>query len=132
MMQYQCQWLLLSGQLLLRKPVMVKPSEVEKNLVQSNASSVAAGVASPYGAVGKKLYRLAGDNISASMGMPIVNGSVPAQQAVSLPIGAPVLSGQVMPTLVVEPVGSPRKRAREWVGDEEATAEREAPSIYNL
>lgn len=42
-----------------------------------------------------------------SMGMPVVNGSVPAQQAVSLPIGAPVLPAQVMPTPMVEPVGSP-------------------------
>ncbi|GJN09055.1 hypothetical protein PR202_ga27023 [Eleusine coracana subsp. coracana] len=32
----------LSGQLLLGQPVMVKPSEAEKNLVQSNASSSAA------------------------------------------------------------------------------------------
>ncbi|XP_061344283.1 uncharacterized protein LOC133290228 [Gastrolobium bilobum] len=211
----------LSGQLLLGQPVMVKPSEAEKNLVQSNASSGAAGVAGPYGAVDRKLYvgnlhfnmtesqlreifepfgpvevvqlpldletghckgfgfvqfahlehakaaqslngkleiagrtikvssvtdhvgnqdttaksadfdddeggltlnahsrallmhRLAGSDISASMGLPIVNGSVPAQQAISLPIGnpgiipAPVLPTQVMPTPVVEPVGSP-------------------------
>jgi len=41
------------------------------------------------------------------MGMSVVNGSVPAQQTVSLPIGAPVLPAQVMPTPVVEPVGSP-------------------------
>jgi RNA-binding protein 39 len=34
----------LSGQLLLGQPVMVKPSEAEKNLVQSTASS--SGVAS--------------------------------------------------------------------------------------
>lgn len=46
----------LSGQLLLGQPVMVKPSEAEKNLVQSNASSGAAGVAGPYGAVDRKLY----------------------------------------------------------------------------
>ncbi|BAT73301.1 hypothetical protein VIGAN_01077400 [Vigna angularis var. angularis] len=205
----------LSGQLLLGQPVMVKPSEAEKNLVQSNASGGAAGVAGPYGAVDRKLYvgnlhfnmtesqlreifepfgpvevvqlpldletghckgfgfvqfthlehakaaqslngkleiagrtikvscvtdhvgsqdttaksadldddeggltlnahsrallmqRLAGADISASMGMPVVNGSVPAQQAVSLPIGAPVLPAQVMPTPMVEPVGSP-------------------------
>jgi hypothetical protein len=32
----------LSGQLLLGQQVMVKPSEAEKNLVQSNASSGAA------------------------------------------------------------------------------------------
>ncbi|XP_027363546.1 RNA-binding protein 39-like isoform X1 [Abrus precatorius] len=248
----------LSGQLLLGQPVMVKPSEAEKNLVQSNASGGAAGVAGPYGAVDRKLYvgnlhfnmtesqlreifepfgpvevvqlpldletghckgfgfvqfahlehakaaqslngkleiagrtikveifvlvilfftcmfsillmitllvllfvtdvvhqiqvscvtdhvasqdttaksadldddeggltlnahsrallmqRLAGADIPASIGMPIVNGSVPAQQAISLPIGnsgiipAPVLPAQVMPTPVVEPVGSP-------------------------
>lgn len=46
----------LSGQLLLGQPVMVKPSEAEKNLVQSNASGGAAGVAGPYGAVDRKLY----------------------------------------------------------------------------
>lgn len=40
------------------------------------------------------------------MGMPVVNGSVPTQQAISLP-GAPVLPTQVMPTQVVEPVGNP-------------------------
>ncbi|XVE86619.1 hypothetical protein DITRI_Ditri18aG0048500 [Diplodiscus trichospermus] len=47
----------LSGQLLLGQPVMVKPSEAEKNLVQSNTSSAGAvGVAGPYGAVDRKLY----------------------------------------------------------------------------
>ncbi|KAE8670816.1 hypothetical protein F3Y22_tig00112079pilonHSYRG00043 [Hibiscus syriacus] len=47
----------LSGQLLLGQPVMVKPSEAEKNLVQSNAAgAVAGGVAGPYGAVDRKLY----------------------------------------------------------------------------
>jgi len=46
----------LSGQLLLGQPVMVKPSEAEKNLVQSNTSGGAAGVAGPYGAVDRKLY----------------------------------------------------------------------------
>lgn len=46
----------LSGQLLLGQPVMVKPSEAEKNLVQSNATSGAAGVTGPYGAVDRKLY----------------------------------------------------------------------------
>ncbi|XP_057417519.1 uncharacterized protein LOC130711793 [Lotus japonicus] len=46
----------LSGQLLLGQPVMVKPSEAEKNLVQSTATSGAAGVAGPYGAVDRKLY----------------------------------------------------------------------------
>lgn len=46
----------LSGQLLLGQPVMVKPSEAEKNLVQSNTTSGGAGVAGPYGAVDRKLY----------------------------------------------------------------------------
>ncbi|KAK7295077.1 hypothetical protein RJT34_17980 [Clitoria ternatea] len=46
----------LSGQLLLGQPVMVKPSEAEKNLVQPNTSGGAAGVAGPYGAVDLKLY----------------------------------------------------------------------------
>ncbi|KAL1326863.1 RNA-binding protein 39 [Arachis ipaensis] len=46
----------LSGQLLLGQPVMVKPSEAEKNLVQSTASTGAAGVAGPYGAMDRKLY----------------------------------------------------------------------------
>ncbi|KAL9313814.1 hypothetical protein ACSQ67_019266 [Phaseolus vulgaris] len=46
----------LSGQLLLGQPVMVKPSEAEKNLVQSNATSGAAGIVGPYGAVDRKLY----------------------------------------------------------------------------
>ncbi|KAI9113968.1 hypothetical protein K1719_015219 [Acacia pycnantha] len=46
----------LSGQLLLGQPVMVKPSEAEKNLVQSNASTGAAGVVGPYGAADRKLY----------------------------------------------------------------------------
>ncbi|XP_008440992.2 uncharacterized protein LOC103485239 isoform X3 [Cucumis melo] len=44
----------LSGQLLLGQPVMVKPSEAEKNLVQSNTSG--ASGAGPYGAVDRKLY----------------------------------------------------------------------------
>lgn len=35
---------------------MVKPSEAEKNLVQSNASGGAAGVTGPYGVVDRKLY----------------------------------------------------------------------------
>ncbi|KAG4991590.1 hypothetical protein JHK87_025047 [Glycine soja] len=35
---------------------MVKPSEAEKNLVQSNAFGGAAGVTGPYGAVDRKLY----------------------------------------------------------------------------
>ncbi|XP_027352758.1 RNA-binding protein 39 isoform X1 [Abrus precatorius] len=46
----------LSGQLLLGQPVMVKPSEAEKNLVQSNTTSGGAGIAGPYGAVDRKLY----------------------------------------------------------------------------
>lgn len=47
----------LSGQLLLGQPVMVKPSEAEKNLVQSNASGGGSGgLAGPYGAVDRKLY----------------------------------------------------------------------------
>ena len=47
----------LSGQLFLGQPVMVKPSEAEKNLVQSNTSGAGAGgVAGPYGAVDRKLY----------------------------------------------------------------------------
>ncbi|XP_044463576.1 RNA-binding protein 39-like [Mangifera indica] len=45
----------LSGQLLLGQPVMVKPSEAEKNLVPSNAS--AGGAPSGlYGAIDRKLY----------------------------------------------------------------------------
>uniref|UniRef100_A0A6N2LQD5 RRM domain-containing protein n=1 Tax=Salix viminalis TaxID=40686 RepID=A0A6N2LQD5_SALVM len=47
----------LSGQLLFGQPVMVKPSEAEKNLVQSTASSGATGgVAGPFGPVDRKLY----------------------------------------------------------------------------
>ncbi|KAI7729356.1 hypothetical protein M8C21_017437, partial [Ambrosia artemisiifolia] len=47
----------MSGQLLLGQPVMVKPSEAEKNLVQSNASTGGSGgIAGPYGAVDRKLY----------------------------------------------------------------------------
>lgn len=46
----------LSGQLLLGQPVMVKPSEAEKNLVQSNTSSGGTGGTGPYGAVDRKLY----------------------------------------------------------------------------
>ncbi|KAK9062247.1 hypothetical protein SSX86_019433 [Deinandra increscens subsp. villosa] len=47
----------MSGQLLLGQPVMVKPSEAEKNLVQSNASTGGqGGVSGPYGAVDRKLY----------------------------------------------------------------------------
>lgn len=46
----------LSGQLLLGQPVMVKPSEAEKNLVQSNTSGGNTGATGPYGAVDRKLY----------------------------------------------------------------------------
>uniref|UniRef100_A0A7N0T909 RRM domain-containing protein n=1 Tax=Kalanchoe fedtschenkoi TaxID=63787 RepID=A0A7N0T909_KALFE len=47
----------LSGQLLLGQPVMVKPSEAEKNLVQSTASAGgSAGLGGPYGPVDRKLY----------------------------------------------------------------------------
>nr|XP_043631398.1 RNA-binding protein 39 [Erigeron canadensis] len=46
----------MSGQLLLGQPVMVKPSEAEKNLVQSSASAGGVGVTGPYGAVDRKLY----------------------------------------------------------------------------
>ncbi|XP_030974598.1 RNA-binding protein 39 [Quercus lobata] len=47
----------LSGNLLLGQPVMVKPSEAEKNLVQSTASTGgSSGLAGPYGAVDRKLY----------------------------------------------------------------------------
>ncbi|XP_057737886.1 uncharacterized protein LOC130955111 [Arachis stenosperma] len=212
----------LSGQLLLGQPVMVKPSEAEKNLVQSNTTSGAAGVAGPYGAVDRKLYvgnlhfnmtesqlreifepfgpvelvqlpldletghckgfgfvqfahlehskaalslngkleiagrtikvssvtdhvgsqdttaksayfdddegglalnaqsrallmqKLDRSGIAASIGVPpVVNGSAPAQQAVSLPIGnpgiipAPALPTQLMTNPVAEPVGTP-------------------------
>ncbi|KAE8696248.1 ribonuclease P protein subunit p25-like protein-like [Hibiscus syriacus] len=46
-----------AGKLLLGQPVMVKPSEAEKNLVQSNTSGAGAGsVVGPYGAVDRKLY----------------------------------------------------------------------------
>ncbi|KAL8478860.1 hypothetical protein ACS0TY_030661 [Phlomoides rotata] len=46
----------LSGHLFLGQPVMVKPSEAEKNLVQSNTSVGGSGVAGPYGATDRKLY----------------------------------------------------------------------------
>jgi len=45
----------LSGHFLLGQPVMVKPSEAEKNLVQTNASGGGSAVG-PYGAVDRKLY----------------------------------------------------------------------------
>ncbi|XP_042515479.1 RNA-binding protein 39-like [Macadamia integrifolia] len=53
----------LSGQPLLGQPVMVKPSEAEKNLVQSNAAAAAAaaaggvgGVIGPYSGGARRLY----------------------------------------------------------------------------
>ncbi|KAJ8440956.1 hypothetical protein Cgig2_019985 [Carnegiea gigantea] len=45
----------LSGQLLLGQPVMVKPSEAEKNLVQSTATT-GSSVTGPYGPTDRKLY----------------------------------------------------------------------------
>lgn len=44
----------LSGQLLLGQPVMVKPSEAEKNLVPS--SSASAAVSGPYSGGARRLY----------------------------------------------------------------------------
>ncbi|KAF8377193.1 hypothetical protein HHK36_030566 [Tetracentron sinense] len=47
----------LSGHQLHGQPVMVKPSEAEKNLVQSTAcGGGSGGIAGPYGAVARKLY----------------------------------------------------------------------------
>ncbi|KAL7104547.1 hypothetical protein ACP275_08G252100 [Erythranthe tilingii] len=47
----------MSGHLFLGQPIMVKPSEAEKNLVQSTASAGGGtGVAGPYGAADRKLY----------------------------------------------------------------------------
>ncbi|XP_057820800.1 uncharacterized protein LOC131033586 [Cryptomeria japonica] len=47
----------LSGQLLLGQPVMVKPSEAEKNLVQSNAAVAGAGgMIGPYSGGARRLY----------------------------------------------------------------------------
>ncbi|KAI3838331.1 hypothetical protein MKX03_005459 [Papaver bracteatum] len=47
----------LSGHQLFGQPVMVKPSEAEKNLVQSTATpGGSAALAGPYGAVARKLY----------------------------------------------------------------------------
>ncbi|XP_020591019.1 RNA-binding protein 39-like isoform X2 [Phalaenopsis equestris] len=47
----------LSGQLLLGQPVMVKPSEAEKNLVQSTATSGGAGgLSGPFSGTARKLY----------------------------------------------------------------------------
>lgn len=45
----------LSGQPLLGQPVMVKPSEAEKNLVQSTAAG-SAGLTGPQSAAARKLY----------------------------------------------------------------------------
>uniref|UniRef100_A0A803KX78 RRM domain-containing protein n=1 Tax=Chenopodium quinoa TaxID=63459 RepID=A0A803KX78_CHEQI len=45
----------MSGQLFLGQPVMVKPSEAEKNLVQSTAST-GTPVTGPYGPTDRKLY----------------------------------------------------------------------------
>ncbi|XP_051117277.1 uncharacterized protein LOC127241996 isoform X2 [Andrographis paniculata] len=46
----------LSGHLFLGQPIMVKPSEAEKNLVQSNTTTGGSGVAGPYGVTDRKLY----------------------------------------------------------------------------
>ncbi|GAB2267751.1 hypothetical protein Dimus_002732 [Dionaea muscipula] len=47
----------LSGQPLLGQPVMVKPSEAEKNLVQSTAAAGGAGgLAAGYSGGGRRLY----------------------------------------------------------------------------
>ncbi|KAL6523733.1 hypothetical protein OROGR_017336 [Orobanche gracilis] len=46
----------LCGHPFLGQPVMVKPSEAEKNLVQSNTSGGGSGVTGPYGATDRKLY----------------------------------------------------------------------------
>ncbi|KAJ7556191.1 hypothetical protein O6H91_05G073500 [Diphasiastrum complanatum] len=47
----------MSGQLLLGQPVMVKPSEAEKNLVQSTASAAGgAGYTGPYSGGARRLY----------------------------------------------------------------------------
>lgn len=46
----------LSGQPLRGIPVMVKPSEAEKNLVQSTATAGASGVSGPYSGGARKLY----------------------------------------------------------------------------
>lgn len=48
----------LSGQPLLGQPVMVKPSEAEKNLVQSTAAVAAGagGLIGPYSGGARRLY----------------------------------------------------------------------------
>lgn len=45
----------MSGQLLLGHPVMVKPSEAEKNLVQST-TAVSGGLLGPYSGGARRLY----------------------------------------------------------------------------
>ncbi|KAB5561479.1 hypothetical protein DKX38_006436 [Salix brachista] len=46
----------LSGQLLLGLPVMVKPSEAEKNLVQSTTAVTLGGLTGPYSGGARRLY----------------------------------------------------------------------------
>ncbi|KAJ0010178.1 hypothetical protein Pint_34337 [Pistacia integerrima] len=46
----------LSGQLLLGQPVMVKPSEAEKNLVQSTTAVASGGAIGPYSGGARRLY----------------------------------------------------------------------------
>lgn len=46
----------MTGQLLLGQPVMVKPSEAEKNLVQSTAGGTGAGGMGPYTGGARRLY----------------------------------------------------------------------------
>ncbi|XP_019097026.1 PREDICTED: RNA-binding protein 39 [Camelina sativa] len=46
----------LSGQPLLGQPVMVKPSEAEKNLVQSTTAAGAGGMLGPYSGGARRLY----------------------------------------------------------------------------
>lgn len=46
----------LSGQPLLGQPVMVKPSEAEKNLVQSHTAGGAGGLIGPYSGGARRLY----------------------------------------------------------------------------
>lgn len=46
----------LCGQPLLGQPVMVKPSEAEKNLVQSNTAAGAGGPIGPYSGGARRLY----------------------------------------------------------------------------
>lgn len=46
----------LSGQPLLGQPVMVKPSEAEKNLVQSNTAVGGGGLIGPYSGGARRLY----------------------------------------------------------------------------